>query len=245
MTIITVFQRVVQINTIISTLQMRKLSYGDLKCLLKVTQQVNNEAWLQIRIHDPPSHVLLMMPPRLSGEFLKHIFLEDRRLKSSSAICIRNVMRLPARVYSNLWREGGDEWENLVDLFILAESSDLLFTDKDFRTLRSETTCQVWVWPEDGGKRARKYQEYNSLTSPFMLLCLCTLGFLFGFLSSIHLVTQLKCQVLYKTSHNFFKAELTVSGLCMPLYLLYYRHLLYYVTEMSNCPTNVLSPSLL
>lgn len=109
MTIITVFQRVVQINTIISTLQMRKLSYGDLKCLLKVTQQVNNEVWLQIRIHDPPSHVLLMMPPRLSGEFLKRIFLEDRRLKSSSAICIRHIMRLPARRHGSTRTSEGRE----------------------------------------------------------------------------------------------------------------------------------------
>lgn len=43
---------------------------------------------------------------------------------------------------------------------------------------------------------------------------------------------------------SFFKAALTVSVLCAPLYLLYYEHSLYYVAEMSNCPTNVLSPAL-
>lgn len=36
---------------------------------------------------------------------------------------------------------------------------------------------------------------------------------------------------------SIFKAELTVSILCMHLCLLYYKYFLYYVAEMSNCPT--------
>lgn len=41
---------------------------------------------------------------------------------------------------------------------------------------------------------------------------------------------------------SIFKAELTVSILCMHLCLLYYEYFLYYVAEMSNCTTNFFNP---
>lgn len=45
-------------NTIISTLQVRKLRCGDLKRLLKVTPRVNDKVWCSIQICDSQSHAL-------------------------------------------------------------------------------------------------------------------------------------------------------------------------------------------
>lgn len=75
------------------------------------------------------------------------------------------------------------------------------------------------VWPKDEGERARKYKQHKNPTSSFMSLCLCPTGFLFGFLSPICLVTQLKCQVLYKTSHHFSRQnELSPYSVCICIY---------------------------
>lgn len=83
----------------------------------------------------------------------------------------------------------------------------------------SAELCFSLVWPKDEGERARKYKQHKNPTSSFMSLCLCPTGFLFGFLSPICLVTQLKCQVLYKTSHHFSRQnELSPYSVCICIY---------------------------
>lgn len=89
-------------NTIISTLQVRKLRCGDLKRLLKVTPRVDDKVWCSIQICDSQSHALPTKPYCFPEKCLKCIFIEEVRLKNDSAVHVRNGVRLPGNVSLNL-----------------------------------------------------------------------------------------------------------------------------------------------
>lgn len=100
-----------EINTIIFILQVWKLRHTELKCLLKVTQQVHDKMWPKIPTCDSQSHAVPMIPHCLPEKFLKCIFTGDKRLKNTSALRVRTTVRWPVDVYLNLWRNRRNEWK--------------------------------------------------------------------------------------------------------------------------------------